>query len=341
MHDTIKLLVRCFTIVALCCAAMYATHGRALAVTNCSANKEISGATTGSIALGTTFDPTALVAGSQIQGSIQGSCKNLTGSAPGTVVLTFNAGGSYSSGFALRGMLCSTCAGPSPFNTLYYKLFQSDGVTPITNGQNITITCSTGNCTSGTSGTFTYTFYGQIAQPVAASSLNDAQLGSYSDASMSVSVTGSGDTSPGTAAFTVTGSVIQACTVSWVGDVSFGSYDPVTVAAVTDAAGSVLVTCTRSSAGVTLTLSAGNNSANATTPSTRAMKGLSSANYLSYDIFEDSGHATRFPITAIAETIAGGITSPSTIGLFGEIPATPQDVNIDTYKDQVTATVNF
>jgi spore coat protein U-like protein len=293
------------------------------------------------MALGATFEPTALMPGGVVSAVITGTCKNLSGASPGTVTLTFNAGTYYSSGFGYRGILCALCAGPSPYNTLYYQLFKTDGITPLSSGGTVVLTCSTGDCTSGGAGTYSYTFYGQLAQPVATTSLNDSQVGSYTDTAMTINVTGAGDTSPATVTVSMSGSAAQSCTIGTGSNIAFGAYNPVSLAGVTNATGSLVVTCTRSSSGVTLTLSGGNNGGNATAPSTRAMKGASFSNYISYDVFEDAGYATRFPTTAVAESIAGGITAPSSLSLFGQIPSLAQDVNVDAYSDLITATVNF
>jgi spore coat protein U-like protein len=138
---------------------------------------------------------------------------------------------------------------------------------------------------------------------------------------------------------TVTAAVTENCTISTPTNIAFGSYDPTTVVAATTATGSVKLTCTKGSTGVTLALNAGLGTP--TAPSTRAMKGSSTGNFLSYDIFEDSGYVTRFPVTAVSETVSGGITTPTTVSLYGQIPAAAQDVSIDSYSDTVIATVNF
>lgn len=139
----------------------------------------------------------------------------------------------------------------------------------------------------------------------------------------------------------VSASVTQNCKISNTANITFGSYDPVTVAAVTQSTGSVSVTCTKGASGITFTLNGGSNSASATSPDTRAMKGTTNGNYLSYDVYETSGYATRFPVTAVAETVSGGITTPTTISLYGQIKAAAQDVSIDSYNDTLSATVNF
>lgn len=139
----------------------------------------------------------------------------------------------------------------------------------------------------------------------------------------------------------VSASVTQNCKISNTGNISFGSYDPVTVSAVTQSTGSVSVTCTKGASGITFTLSSGANSANATGPDTRAMKASGSSTYLSYDVYQTNAYATRFPTSAVAETVSGGITTPTTISLYGQIKAAAQDVSVDTYTDTLSATVNF
>jgi len=137
---------------------------------------------------------------------------------------------------------------------------------------------------------------------------------------------------------TVTATVPQDCTISTTTNVAFGTYDPVTVGAVTNATGAVKLTCTKAATGITLTLNAGSGTPVA--PDTRAMTGTL-GDFLSYDIYEAGDYATRFPTTPVAETVSGGITTPTTVSLFGQIKAAPQDVSVDTYSDTVQATVNF
>ena len=139
----------------------------------------------------------------------------------------------------------------------------------------------------------------------------------------------------------VSASVAQNCHMTVTTNVAFGAYDPVTVSAVTNATGALTVTCTKAASGVTLTLNGGANSTHAASPQTRAMVGTTNGDFLSYDVFEDSGYATRFPTTAVPETISGGITTPTTISIYGEIPAAAQDVSVDTYNDTILATLNF
>jgi len=140
---------------------------------------------------------------------------------------------------------------------------------------------------------------------------------------------------------TVSATVTQNCTISTTTNVAFGAYDPVTVSAVTDATGAVKLTCTKAATGITLTLNGGGHSGSAVAPDTRAMVGATNGDFLSYDIYETGSYATRFPTTPVSETVSGGITTPTTVSLFGQIKAAPQDVSVDTYSDSVQATVNF
>jgi spore coat protein U-like protein len=310
-------------------AALALFHGNARAAATCSAP------TISALALGTSFEPPALVAGTQIAGTVTGRCRRDTAN---TVTLTFNNGANFNAGD--RAMKCAACAGPTPYFLLQYQLFESDGTTVFPSG-GVLVTCTT-SCAGGPNGTYSYSFVAQILAPVAGTSFNDSQIGSYSDTNLKVTATPTtAGTAATSAAASVTATVVQYCTISTTTNIGFGAYDPLTVSAVTNATGVVTITCTRGNSGITLTLNGGNNSANAVAPQTRAMAGVSHGDFISYDIFEDGGYATRFPTTAVAETIPNGITTPSAISLFGQIPAAPQDVSVDTYGDTVQATVNF
>ena len=105
--------------------------------------------------------------------------------------------------------------------------------------------------------TYSLNFVGKF-QPVAATSLNDSQIGSYSDTNLKATAT---PTTAGTAstsnAVATTATVIQFCTISTKTNIAFGAYDPLTVSGVTDNTGVVTVTCTRGNSGITLTVGAG------------------------------------------------------------------------------------
>jgi spore coat protein U domain-containing protein, fimbrial subunit CupE1/2/3/6 len=143
-----------------------------------------------------------------------------------------------------------------------------------------------------------------------------------------------------TSTFSVTASVASNCTISTT-SIAFGAYDPIVANATTplDTTGSVTITCTKGAA-TTIGLNAGNNSANAT-GTTRAMK--SGSDYLSYEIYQDSGRSTVW-----GNSGAGLFTpavapdkAPRTFTMYGRVPA-GQDVPASgSYTDTVTATVNF
>ena len=146
--------------------------------------------------------------------------------------------------------------------------------------------------------------------------------------------------SSATSNFTVTASVSNNCTISSTA-IGFGPYDPIVTNDTTplDAAGTVVITCTKGAA-TTIGLNAGNNSANAS-GTTRAMK--SGSDYLSYEIYQE---ATRTTVWGNSGT--GLFTPPvapnknaRTFQTYGRVPA-GQDVPAGTtYTDTVTATVNF
>jgi spore coat protein U-like protein len=323
--------VRAWTFGAVFLAGlMLLFHGNATAAAATCAKPTVT-----ALALGTTFEPPALVAGTAIAGTVTGTCKNDTAN---TLTITFSNGSNFTGG--IRAMKCAACAGPTPFFLLQYQLFESGGAIVIPAG-GVLVTCTT-SCKTATNGNYSFPFVAQILAPVAATSFNDSQKGTYSDATLTATAT---PTTTGTAKTSAnigtTATVVQFCTISTTTNIGFGAYNPLTVSTVTDSTGVVTIACTRGNSGITLTVGAGGHAASATAPSTRAMIGATHGNFISYDIFETAAYATRYPITAIAQTISGGITTPSPISLFGQIPAAAQDVSVDTYSDTVLTTVNF
>jgi spore coat protein U-like protein len=143
-----------------------------------------------------------------------------------------------------------------------------------------------------------------------------------------------------TSNFSVSATVTNNCTITTAA-ISFSGYDPTgtNLSAPLDATGSVTITCTKGAA-TTVGLSAGANFANAT-GTTRAMK--SGSDYLSYELYQDTGRAT------VWGNSGGGLFTPPvapskdprTFTTYGRIPA-GQDVPAGTtYTDTVTATINF
>jgi spore coat protein U domain-containing protein, fimbrial subunit CupE1/2/3/6 len=143
-----------------------------------------------------------------------------------------------------------------------------------------------------------------------------------------------------TSSFSVSATVTNNCTITTAA-INFGAYDPTVTNLSTplDATGSVTITCTKGAV-TTVGLSAGANGANAT-GTTRAMK--SGSDYLSYELYQDTGRATVW-----GNSGTGLFTPPvapskdlRTFTTYGRIPA-GQDVPAGTtYTDTVTATVNF
>ncbi|MGH8733475.1 MAG: Csu type fimbrial protein, partial [Burkholderiales bacterium] len=157
-----------------------------------------------------------------------------------------------------------------------------------------------------------------------------------------------------TSVLAVTASVAQNCLIS-ANAVAFGSYDPVVTNSASGAAlngtGSVSVTCTRSSTGVTITLGLGSHA----TGSTRRMVGGGSGAFLAYELYQPSATTPAatcsFPGTTIWNATGGGIftptgvadwgaASPKTFNVCGTVPR-GQDAAADSYTDSVIATINF
>jgi spore coat protein U-like protein len=150
--------------------------------------------------------------------------------------------------------------------------------------------------------------------------------------------------SPGVG-LSVTASVAAKCIVSSTSTVAFGAYDPVTVNASTgadlDTTGSVGIKCTPGN-GVSISLDSGvNNSGNQ-----RRMIGPSgsSSQFLSYNLFSDSGYTTAWGngsngASSLAIT-ASTNASERTFTVYGRVPK-GQDVNVGSFSDTVQTTVNF
>ncbi len=142
-----------------------------------------------------------------------------------------------------------------------------------------------------------------------------------------------------TGTLSVTASVAQNCIVNNP-TLAFGAYDPVVTNRSTndDQTATITLTCTKGASGVTLGFG---NSANAPAGCAAPQRCLvSSGHYLNYQIYSDSGRTSVWT-TAIAETVSGGVTTPTNVTVYGRIPSA-QDASIGaTYTDSVTATINF
>jgi spore coat protein U-like protein len=146
-----------------------------------------------------------------------------------------------------------------------------------------------------------------------------------------------GATANGT--LTVTASVAKDCTLSSA-TLAFGSYDPVVAnrTANLDQTGTITVTCTKNSSGVTLGFGPSANAPAACTTPARCM--ASGSDFLQYQIYSDTARTAAWT-TPITETVTGGTTTPTQVTIYGRIPAA-QDAAVGTaYIDTVVATVNF
>ena len=140
-----------------------------------------------------------------------------------------------------------------------------------------------------------------------------------------------------TANLGVSATVTNNCTIS-TSALAFGSYDPVGTNASTnlDGTGSVAVACTK---GTTATVGLGLGS-NASGSTRRLTDG--SGNYLTYELYQDSGHTT------VWGNAGGGLLSPAAapskaarnFTVYGQVVSN-QDVTAGSYSDTVVATVNF
>ena len=151
---------------------------------------------------------------------------------------------------------------------------------------------------------------------------------------------------------TMTANVTQTCTALTPssGTITFPGYDPFTnkTAPDNDSTPATFTTnCTKSSTNVFFTVSGGNNCTHATPLGDRAM--ISGANYLTYQLFEDSGYGTPWQINSSScagttQLSSGTITSSSqnlSFSLYGQIPAGQDPVAASNYSDTVTVAVNF
>ena len=139
-----------------------------------------------------------------------------------------------------------------------------------------------------------------------------------------------------TADLTVSATVTNNCSISTAA-LAFGPYDPVVAnaAANLDGTGRVTIACTKGST-ATVGLGTGSNASG----STRRLSDGSS-NYLTYELYQDSGRAT---VWNGGSGVLAPAPAPSKTArdftVYGRIVAN-QDVPAGAYSDTVVATVNF
>ena len=136
---------------------------------------------------------------------------------------------------------------------------------------------------------------------------------------------------------TVSAVVVKNCTIT-TAPVNFGAYDPVAANATTplDGIGTVTVTCTKGAV-AKVGLNPGSNAQGATR---RMSQGA--AEYLTYELYKDTGHATIWGDTAdnALDIPAAPNRNPRNFTVYGRVAAA-QDAAVGNYTDTVVATVNF
>lgn len=142
--------------------------------------------------------------------------------------------------------------------------------------------------------------------------------------------------STATANLSVSATVANNCTIS-TNAIAFGAYDPIVTnaSADLDAAGSVVITCTKG-ATTTVGFDTGANGSG----STRRL--ASSGNYLAYELYQDSGRTTVWSNSGagLLSVAAAPSKSARTISVYARL-SSGQDVPAGTYTDTIVATVNF
>jgi spore coat protein U-like protein len=140
-----------------------------------------------------------------------------------------------------------------------------------------------------------------------------------------------------TANLGVSATVTNNCTISTAA-LAFGSYDPVVAHASTnlDGTGTVIVACTKG-ATATIGLGLGSNASG----SVRRLKD-SGTNYITYELYQDSGRSTVWGTAGGALLSPGAAPSKTArnFTVYGRV-ASNQDVPAGSYNDTVVATVNF
>ena len=149
----------------------------------------------------------------------------------------------------------------------------------------------------------------------------------------------------------VSAKVSQACSISTVGGgIAFGTYDPIgtNATAALYANGSVTVTCSKGSTGVTIGMDSGKQPL----ADQRQMKGATGTTPLKYGIFQPPSTvpsaACTVPGTVAWTGVGTGLLTldiaptkeARTYNVCGVIPG-GQDVTVEAYSDTVTATLNF
>lgn len=134
----------------------------------------------------------------------------------------------------------------------------------------------------------------------------------------------------------VSATVANNCTIT-SNAISFGSYDPIVAHATAnlDAAGSVVIACTKG-ATTTIGLDTGANA------SAGARRLASGGSFLTYELYQDTGRTTVWSNTGagLLTVAAAPSKAARTYPVYARM-AGGQDVPAGTYADTIVATVNF
>jgi len=140
----------------------------------------------------------------------------------------------------------------------------------------------------------------------------------------------------------VSASVSANCTIV-ANAVAFGAYDPVeaNLSADKDQSGSVDVRCTNGSAAA-ISLGQGANADTGSTNTDPARRMIANgADYLSYDLYSDSGRNTEWGNDTDSDLEITGTGDLDNYEIFGTIPAGQTAAKVGSYSDTVVATVTF
>jgi spore coat protein U-like protein len=265
---------------------------------------------------------TCTVAGTNIQfGSFSGTTINMSG----TLTIKCPSGKDYQ-----VGIDAGTGSGATTINRLMtgpggallgYELFSDAGHT-----SNWGNTSGTGWVTgTGTSHDQTLTVFAQLP------SNEYAPAGSYTDATVTVTLSGAGVTTV-TSPISINTTVAVACNIA-ANPLNFGAYSGL----LTNATSTIFVTCTNSTA---YNVGLDTGTATGATVTNRSMTGPGGA-LLGYTLFRDSAHTSNWGNTVGTDTISGtGTGAAQSLTVYGQIPA-GQYVTPGSYADTIIATVTY
>lgn len=144
-----------------------------------------------------------------------------------------------------------------------------------------------------------------------------------------------------TSNLSATADVINNCSIS-TSPIAFGNYDPAVAnaAAALDATGTVTVTCTMGAA-ATVKLGQGSNADTGSTDAAPVRRLANGINFLSYQIYSDTGRITVWGNEATSDVDHTGTGELANLTVYGRIAAGQVTAPAGPYTDTVVATVTF